>query len=590
MQAGLSAGSVVAKFQADITDLQRGVTQAKASVSSLGTHVSGIGTGIQSFFGKAGQQAQDLSRTLLTVGSVGTVAMGLLGKSAVQVAADLETQRVGFKTLLGTVEAADAAIAMIKKDAQSTPFEFTGLVEANKALTFVTGNAQKSESVLLNVGKALSAAGKGQNELNGVIYNLQQIGNTGKITEMDIRQFGNNGVNILQVLADYYGTTKDKAADMVKESKNAFEDLSAAFEKAGGEGGKYATAFADANGTYNQSISNLIDGWKIAMADIVTGSGAFDKVKEAIAGITQFITDHKQDVIDFINSTVSGIQAIGDSQGFQIFVAVLKSIGEWIVANKDIVIPFLQGLAIALGALLIITGVTAALTAILSPLNLIMIAVALLYTAWTNNWGGIQEKTKIIGEFFIGWMADIKHAWDSWGKDVFETIKSAFMSIFYIFKFIFQLITDTITIFVLFFSGEWGAMWEAIKTGTSHALSNIVGIFGNAWDMIKNGISGVYDYFVTKFTDMWNKAKEIAENIRHSISDAFDKDKHNSPSIADKVNELKNFVESNQFGFTPNIVPQGASTINQTINAEVSNGVDIDMLGNRLAFLMRSTQ
>ena len=54
------------------------------------------------------------------------------GKLGIKTAGDLESHRMGFKTLLGSIEEADKAILMIQEDAKKTPFEFQGLVEANK--------------------------------------------------------------------------------------------------------------------------------------------------------------------------------------------------------------------------------------------------------------------------------------------------------------------------------------------------------------------------------------------------------------------------------------------------------------------------
>lgn len=238
------------------------------------------------------KETKDVSDTIKKMtGALAVVgaAAGAFGVSAVKVAADIETQKIGFQTLLGSVEEADAAIRMIQEDAASTPFEFAGLVEANKALTLVTKNAYQSEEVLLNVGKALAAAGKNQSELDRIIVNLQQIGNTGKITEMDIRQFGYAGVNILELLADYYGTTKEAAGEMVKKSKNAFNDLAAAFEKAGNDGGKYADAFINAGNSLNQIWSNLQDTWNIFLAN--EGAKLLEWAKSFIQIATKIIQE-----------------------------------------------------------------------------------------------------------------------------------------------------------------------------------------------------------------------------------------------------------------------------------------------------------
>lgn len=209
---------------------------------------------------------------------------------------------MGFVTLLGSAEKADKVIAQIKKDAAQTPFELKGLIEANQALTAVTKNGMRSEKILLDVGKALSASGKGQPELDRMIANLQQIGLTGQITQMDIRQFGMSGINILELLADYYGTTTAEAGEMVKESKDGFGDLEKAFEKAGKAGGKFANAFENQKGTFNQSLSNMKDSLAIFASDFVKNTGIFDFAKKAMQGFTEAIDNNKQKIYDLVDS------------------------------------------------------------------------------------------------------------------------------------------------------------------------------------------------------------------------------------------------------------------------------------------------
>ena len=255
----------------------------------------------KSKFDSASSSVMDSLKTLrrrieiFTSGSVAAFAtFGL------KTAGDLESARQGFVTLLGSAEEADKVIAQIKKDAAQTPFELKGLIEANQALTAVTKNGTRSEKILLDVGKALAASGKGQAELDRMIANLQQIGLTGKITAMDIKQFGMSGINILEILADYYGTTTDKATEMVQNSKDGFGDIEKAFAKAGGAGGKFEKSFVNQAGTFNQSLSNMRDSLVIFASDFVKDIGLFDWAKDSMVKFTNAISNNKQAMIDFV--------------------------------------------------------------------------------------------------------------------------------------------------------------------------------------------------------------------------------------------------------------------------------------------------
>lgn len=302
-------GSVVWDLNINDKGFTKGLQGAKDAVNKAAQDVDGVVSNLSQSVSSAFKRAEDSSLKFAT--GLGAVTAGLVGAIGfgVKVAADVETARQGFVTLLGSVEAADAAINQIRRDAAQTPFEFSGLVRANQLLTQVTKDSDRSEKLLLNVGKALSAAGKSGAELDNVIVNLQGIANTASISALDIKQFGFAGINILELLADQYGVTKEAAAEMVKESDDAFGDLEKAFEKAGTGSGKFARAFVDQAGTFNQLRSNFSDVTSQIAADIVVQTGIFDAVKKAFSGlidtlqrlqpsIVQGIKDFMQFIVD----------------------------------------------------------------------------------------------------------------------------------------------------------------------------------------------------------------------------------------------------------------------------------------------------
>lgn len=272
--------------------------------------IAGVGQSLEETKSKL-SGALNFAQKLAPAFAVLGVTAGGLAVKGVQVAGQLEAMRQGFVTLLGSAEAADKTMARIKQEAARTPFELPGLTSATQALALVTKDGDKAIDVLLNVGKALAAAGKGQAELDRIIANLQQIALTGKITEMDIRQFGMNGVNILEILADHYGTTTAKAGEMVKNSKDAFGDLTAAFQEAGAEGGKFANGFANQAGTFQQIWSNLMDTVNIKLAEFVTQTGIFDFVKKAIQNVIDVLptlVDWLISVVNFFKDLKTGIE------------------------------------------------------------------------------------------------------------------------------------------------------------------------------------------------------------------------------------------------------------------------------------------
>lgn len=216
----------------------------------------------------------------------GMTALGLgmakFASNSIKVAANIETMTQGFVTLLGSSEKANEAINMIKKDAASTPFELPGLIQANQLLTAVTKDAPRSEKLLLNVGKALSAMGKGQEELDRIIVNLQQIGAVGKATMLDVKQFAFAGIPIFEMLSEATGKTGEALEEMISSGGVTFDMLEEMFNKAGTGSGRFAQAFETQAGTFNQLVSNMKDNIAIFGSELVKQTGLFDLAKRAV--------------------------------------------------------------------------------------------------------------------------------------------------------------------------------------------------------------------------------------------------------------------------------------------------------------------
>lgn len=255
-------------------------------------------------------------------------ALGLAGVAAaatpfiyqgVKVAAQLETMRAGFITLLGSAEKADEVLNQIKKDAASTPFELTGLVQANQLLTSVTKDGARSERFLLNVGKALAAMGKGQGELDRIVVNLQQIGAVGKASMLDLKQFAFAGIPIFDLLKESVGGSTEKMNALIESGGITFEMLEQLFQKTGEGEGRFAKAFTDQAGTFNQVLSNTKDSMNLFLAEVAKESGIFEVAKAALSGFTDFLNAHKDDIIGFL-------KGIGDPENRKNLILVAAAI------------------------------------------------------------------------------------------------------------------------------------------------------------------------------------------------------------------------------------------------------------------------
>lgn len=187
-------------------------------------------------------------------------------QTGIQYNAQLESYTTGFTNMLGSAEAAKAAMDAIQEDAARTPFDMASLTQANQLLISAGKNAGYSRKVIMALGDAVSATGGGNAELSRMSANLQQIANVGKASAIDIKQFAYAGINIYQVLADYTG----KSVQEVQKMTISYDLLSQALIAASEEGGRYYNAMDTQSQTMNGRVSTLKDNVS-QLAGLMTG-------------------------------------------------------------------------------------------------------------------------------------------------------------------------------------------------------------------------------------------------------------------------------------------------------------------------------
>lgn len=243
----------------------------------------------------------------------GTAAVVAFGQRMIQAGTKVEDALTGLTTLLRDQAAAQEVINNTMEDATKTPFAFEGLLAANKALISAGVSAKDARTDVLNLANAIAATGGGDDELQRMVVNLQQIKNTGEATAADIKQFAFAGVNIYKVLADSTGQPIEK----VKELGVSYDALTAALAKAAGEGGIYANGLANMAQNTSVRISNL-------------GDGIFQ------LGVTMF-----NDLKPAIDTVISGLASL---------VGALSAGWNWLVRNRDAVYAVSVGLGVVAGA------------------------------------------------------------------------------------------------------------------------------------------------------------------------------------------------------------------------------------------------
>lgn len=265
------------KTSSETKNLKTMLAQAEAQLKATTTALKAANNGMEGF---ANSTDKASGKSLAGAIAQGTIMAGIFSKlgsaalsaaegfisSGIEYNAQIEKYTTGFTNMLGSAEAAQQVMSQIQEDAAKTPFDVASLTQANQYLISAGENASYARDTIMALGDAVSATGGGNDELNRMSQNLQQIANTGKATAADIKQFAYAGIDVYGILADYTG----KSTTEVQKMTISYDLLTQALQAASEEGGRYYNSMDTQSQTMNGRISTLKDNVS-QLAGLLTG-------------------------------------------------------------------------------------------------------------------------------------------------------------------------------------------------------------------------------------------------------------------------------------------------------------------------------
>lgn len=307
--------------QAQLNTTAQGLRTAEGYMNSFGDAASGSSKSLAS----AITQGTVMANVFSKLGSAALSAAEGVISSGIEYNAQIEKYTTGFTNMLGSAEAAQQVMSQIQEDAAKTPFDVESLTKANQYLISAGENASYARDTVMALGDAVSATGGGNDELNRMSQNLQQIANTGKATAADIKQFAYAGIDVYGILADYTG----KSTAEVQKMTISYDLLTQALQAASEEGGRYYNSMDTQSQTMNGRVSTLKDNVKqlagLMTGDLSSGIGvAIGKLNDMVvaaqeaykldgwSGLIGKITGLTT-VIDKAKSSAVGLKAVFDA-------------------------------------------------------------------------------------------------------------------------------------------------------------------------------------------------------------------------------------------------------------------------------------
>lgn len=395
-----------------------------------------------------------------------TAGIGVVSKLGMQA----EKTATSFNVLVGSEEKAAKMLGELNKYADNTLWDRNTTQEAAKTML---GFGVSTESVVDDLKMLGDVAMGDKNKLQQLALVFGQISAAGKLQGQDLLQLINAGYNPLLDISELTGKSVAQLKEDMSKGLVTFDMVRAAFQKATGEGGKFA---------------NMTE--RIAQ----TSYGAFEQLKgKLISTLLELYNIIQPLIIPLLNLLGKGLELIG-------------KMAAWVSENMSKLAPAIKIVAAALGGYVVATNLatvaTSGLAAIfkliiglmnLNPFGLIVAGIAALSAAIVVCWNK-----------FAGFRAVILTVWDT-VKGFGIILKD------YVLDRITGITTGIGNLGLAIgklFKGDFAGAWETAKAGASQFLG--IDAARNAAFSARDLAGGVRDNYSSRLDA--ERAKQAAKD------------------------------------------------------------------------------
>lgn len=406
----------------------------------LGLDQKGYASGLESAAAKTRAVGQGMMKTgaMMTAGI--TLPVVMAGKSMVDAAVNIqESANAVNKVFEGSSD--------VIHDYGKTVAETAGLSTAD-----FNQMAAQTGAMLQNLGYDSDEAASKTILLTERAADMASIFNTDVITALNAIQSGLKGeFNPLEQFA----VTMKQSTVTSKAMAMGLADADGTLSDFGLTQGKLAMLFEQTDkfaGDFVDTAGDLANATKIAKSEFTNAAAAL--------GVQLLPIGLK--IVQFVSDLVEKFNNLTPAQQKTILIVA------GIAAALGPLISIIGGLITAMSAIIPVIGAVAGLLTfpLIAIIAAVIAVIALLYAAWTNNWGGIREKFAA----FVAWITPI---WEAvWG------------AIVKYFEYVWAQVKTIWEAFSLLFQGDFKGFGEKLREA-----------WDRAWDLIKDIFSAVLQWF-----------------------------------------------------------------------------------------------
>lgn len=277
---------------------ERAEQKSRGPLSRIGSGIMGVG--------KTALRAGAWMATGLAAGGAAAVGLGI------STAAGMETAEIGFTTMLGSAEKAQAFLGDLNTFAAKTPFDLPGLQRSASSLVSAGIEADKVIPIMTSLGNATSGMGTGAEGIQRATVALQQMNAAGKITGEDLNQLRDAGIPVFDLLAAATGKSVKQVAELAHKGKlgaKELEQLMGALES--GKGLERFNGLMEAqSATMSGLWSTLKDTFSVGMADAI--QPLVPMIKDGLGGAIAFTAASMPKLKAGIADVALGAQWVSD--------------------------------------------------------------------------------------------------------------------------------------------------------------------------------------------------------------------------------------------------------------------------------------
>ena len=289
----------------DPTEFIKGTKSLEESFDRLQQKLQGTSMKLPSYSAPISEARGEVDLLSSSFQRAAGLAAGIFAVSGVQdfvsklysVRGEFQQLEISFKTMLGSGEQANELLAQLAQTAASTPFDLQGIASSAKNMLAYGFAADQVNETIVRLGNV--ATGLSQ-PLGDIVYLYGSLRASGRVTNIDIRQFANRGIPIYEELAKVLGKSVSEINSLVSAGKVGFSDIEQAFQNMTNKGGKFYNLMQAQSESLTGQISNLQDNIDMMFNELgkasegVLSSGVkavaylvenYEKIGKVIAGL-----------------------------------------------------------------------------------------------------------------------------------------------------------------------------------------------------------------------------------------------------------------------------------------------------------------